>query len=482
LNVTALEALPIDFQKFKETICSLSRLLLQRRLFPQAHPSAEKALGEAFIRMDTLLHRKNSVRLKLHNDKIHYLNFEIDLLETGDNGMHLLRETLRKLSVGEIVIRNGVSKEEISCFVGILEKSSRGESAQALQEDWYQISHIAVRNAADGESEDPKAKADAQGAESPKKMTHGSWNRCDKSMRKAVSDILLRLEKIRSSDGRSASRKVLELFDSVGGNTAIVLLLKSLREYDSYTFLHSVNVAVISTAVSRKLGWDEDETEMIGIAAMLHDIGKLYVPREILSKRGRLSPAEWIAVKQHPVDGERILREEGIGGLCRAVAYEHHMRFDLTGYPTPKPGHEVIGASHIVRIADSYDALTTQRPYRKQLNPYEAIKIMFKMRGTEFHPEYLDVFMRVLGNIPIGSVIELDTGETVIVVEPGGRSGDLPRVRVLKDANGVEVDEEIIIDLNETDPNTGRNKRHIIDVSAAAVRDVQVGRYLLGRS
>ena len=121
-----------------------------------------------------------------------------------------------------------------------------------------------------------------------------------------------------------------------------------------------------------------------------------------------------------------------------------------------------------------------EQPDRTEALIHKAYQRTRKKRIV-LHPEYLDVFMRVLGNIPIGSVIELDSGETVIVVEPGGSDGDLPRVRVLKDAYGREVDEEIILDLNEVDSNTGRHKRHILDVSEAAVRDIHVGRYLMER-
>jgi putative nucleotidyltransferase with HDIG domain len=284
---------------------------------------------------------------------------------------------------------------------------------------------------------------------------------------------------LQSLDGNPARRKVLEIFENAGKDTPVVLLLRSLKDYDQYTFFHSVNVAVISAAIGRKLGLDDDEVEAIGLSALLHDIGKLYVPKTILFKGGRLSPAEWIVVKKHPIDGERILREERIGGISRAVAYEHHMRFDRKGYPTPKSDHEIAMASHIVRIADTYDALTTKRPYRKQLNPYEAIKVMEKTKGAEFHPEYLDVFMRVLGNIPIGSVLQLETGETVIVVDAEGNGNELPRVRVLRDERGREVEEEIIFDLNEIDPRTSTYKRRILDVKDSAIRDIDVGSYLV---
>ncbi len=483
MNVTVLEALPIDFQRFKEVICSFSRLLLQRRLFPETHPSAEKALSEAFLRAESLLTNKSSVTLKIEDGKIYYLNFEIDIVETKDNAIHLLRETLKKLQIGEITIINGVSKKEISAFAESLDKSAKVASSGSAGDEWFRIEHIMIRGvkSQSTDSKEPDGMEDEKKQKAVHKVSHGNSRKYDKNMRRLVTDILSRLEKIRSMEGHSAGKRVLELFDAVGSNTSIVLLLKSLREYDSYTFLHSVNVAVIATALGKKLDLDEEEIDVIGTSGLLHDIGKLYVPRDILLKRGKLSPAEWIEVKQHPVDGERILREEAVDPRCRAVAYEHHMRYDRTGYPVPKPGHEISRASHIIRIADSYDALTTKRPYRKQLNPYEAIKLMIKTRGTEFHPEYLDEFMRVLGNIPLGSVLDLDTGERVIVVE-AGRGGDLlPRVRVLTDANGDEVEEDIILDLNEIDTRTSALKYHILDVSEHAVRDVQVGRYILER-
>lgn len=481
MNVTVLEALPIDFQKFKEVICSLSRLLLQRRLFPETHPSAEKALSNAYLRAETLLTNKSSVTMTIEENKIYYLNFEIDILETKDNAVYLFRETLKKLQIGEIIITNGISKKEISTFVEILEKLSKGGASVSEGDEWSKIEHIMIKGLKNEQSvkKDTSSLAEEREKKGKVKEAEGKWGRCDKNVRMLVSDILTRLDKIRTMEGRSSSLRVIELFDSVGRNTAIVLLLKSLREYDRYTFMHSVNVAVIAMALGRKLDLDEEEIDAIGTSGLLHDIGKLYVPRETLLKRSRLSPAEWIAVKQHPVDGERILREEGVDPYCRAVAYEHHMRFDRTGYPACKSGHEISLASHIIRIADSYDALTTKRPYRKQLNPYEAIKLMIKTRSTEFHPECLDIFMRVLGNIPLGSVLDLDTGERVIVIESGLDAGILPRVRVLKDANGDEVEEEIILDLNEVDPRTSEFKRRILDVSDNAVRDVKVGRYLL---
>jgi HD-GYP domain-containing protein (c-di-GMP phosphodiesterase class II) len=203
------------------------------------------------------------------------------------------------------------------------------------------------------------------------------------------------------------------------------------------------------------------------------------VPKSIIHKAGRLTPSEWIVVKKHSVDGEKILREEGVDPICSRVAFEHHMRYDMRGYPTPKKGYKPHKSSHIIRIADSYDALTTKRPYRKQMGPYGAIKMMYKSRGAEFHPQILDVFYNVLGNVPIGSVLKLNTGETVLVIDIDKKQGMLPRVRVLKDEKGKDVESGRIIDLNEKGSDGKTPLREIVEIVDQHVRDVNVGSYLV---
>ncbi|MCX5752229.1 MAG: HD domain-containing protein [Candidatus Krumholzibacteria bacterium] len=297
-------------------------------------------------------------------------------------------------------------------------------------------------------------------------------------MGKVVQGVLDKLEKIQSKDGTRARAKIIEVIEREGGGTATILLLNSLKEYDDYTFTHSVNVAVISAAIARNLGLGEEFVDTVAHAALLHDIGKLYVPRDIIHKAGRLTPSEWQTMKRHPVDGERILREERLDLVSRRVAFEHHMRHDLRGYPVPKEGFEVHKASEIIRIADSYDALTTKRPYRRQINPYQAVKLMEKGSSSEFRKDYFLAFMRVLGNIPIGSVLRLTSGETALVIGMGAGSGDLPRVRVLMDASGNEASGEIIIDLNELDPATNRPRRRIANILDQAVCDVDIGQYI----
>ena len=473
-----LEALPFEFQQFREVVFSLARLVLQSRIFPARHPSVERSLGEAFMRLDAALQRKSAVKLLFTNGVMYWLNFELDLTDGCDKAMHLFREILARQSIGEIEFMKGVTKDDIACFAALL---ATGGSRADLGALGAHMENIRVRHGIAPRESGPETAREAAdgGAGAPGRGKSESPVDGDSKMGKVVRGILEKLEKIQSREGTRAGARIIEVVEREGGNTATILLLNSLKEYDDYTFTHSVNVAVISAAIAKILSFTEEFVNAIAHAALLHDIGKLYVKREIIHKCGRLTPPEWQAVKRHPVDGERILREERLDLVTRRVAYEHHMRHDLTGYPTPKKGFEVHKASEIVRIADSYDALTTRRPYRKQVNPYDAIKLMVKGSGSEFRKDYFEAFLRVLGNVPIGSVLKLNTGETVLVVDIIEGTGDLPRVRVLTDASGKPVNDEIIIDLNERDPATNRPTRQIVLIVDQAVRDVEIGQYIV---
>jgi putative nucleotidyltransferase with HDIG domain len=474
-----LEALPHEFQQFREVVEALSKLVLQSRLFPARHPSVERALGSAFIHLDAALQGKKSVRLVFASGVICLLNFELDMTDTQDKAMHLFREALARHSIGEIEFMNGVTKDEIAAFAGLL-AGSGANLAGNLASLGGRIEKICVRHGKraeePAEADDPEsAPREPAGGPAPRSGGAGGGG----AMGKVVQGVLDKLEKIQSKDGTSARAKIIEVIEREGGGTATILFLNSLREYDDYTFTHSVNVAVISAAIARNIGLGEDFVDTVAHAALLHDIGKLYVPRAIIHKAGKLTPSEWQIMKRHPVDGERILREERFDLVARRVAFEHHMRHDLGGYPAAKEGFEVHKASEIVRIADSYDALTTKRPYRRQINPYQAIKLMEKGNGSEFRKDYFLAFMRVLGNIPIGSMLQLNTGETALVIGMSGGSGDLPCVRVLTDQSGEEVKGEIVFDLNELDPATNKPKRRIASILDQAVRDVDIGQYIM---
>jgi putative nucleotidyltransferase with HDIG domain len=474
-----LEALPTEYKKFKEFIALFSKLVFQCRLFPSGHPSIAAMLEEAHRHITNFLQQKKSIELKLISDRVCHLNFEMDLVKTDSGPMHLLRETLRKLSVGEIEIQHGVLKDELLALAELLVVASKDDRSADISSIWSRIRMIRVSHGRSIMSQNlPERNPLTEKADERKLVRRPNTARRESAMYRIVEGVLQNLEKITSAQGRQASKKILELVENENQSGSSILLLNSLRSYDDYTFSHSVNVAVVAAAIAKQSNCSESEIDEITLAGLMHDIGKVYVPRNIIHKTSKLTPREWQYMKMHPIDGEKILREEGVNDTARRVAYEHHIRYDFRGYPSVKDGYRMLEASHIVRIADSYDALTTRRPYRKQISPYEAIKLMVTLRGEEFHPHYLDIFLYVLGNIPIGSVLRLTTGEMVLVVDVDNKRGDLPRVRVLKNAEGRAMKEEIIYDLNVMEAKLGAERSIIADIIDNPVRDVDVGKYI----
>lgn len=478
---SAIETLPSLHLKLRDFLGAIARLLMQRNLFPATHPSVGKALDRSIAALGDLTGGERPATFRRSGSRLCHLNFEVDTAEGGGNEMHMLRKALETLAVDEIEFGPRTENGELLAFVEIASAAMRRDKSFDLSAAWMRISNIRIRRlpvSAAPEAEDPEPCV-----RSTERVRTIARNR-DPAEDAAgisglISGVLRNLRKIDSLEGTSAGRAVLELIEREGRNNTMVLLLRSLKEYDEYTFDHSVNVATISTAIARRLGYGEEEAGSVGMAALMHDMGKIYVPRGIIHKSGRLTPKEWLYVKRHPIDGERILREEGADYLIRRVAYEHHMRYDRKGYPMPRDNEQCLEVSHIVRIADSYDALTTRRTYRTQISPFEAVRLMERGRGSEFHPGYFDVFLQVLGNIPIGSVLVLQGGEKVLVVEVGSK-GRLPRVRLLSDAHGREPSEEVILDLEAVDPRTGEPRHRIAGVVENPVRDVDVRRYLVG--
>ncbi len=280
-------------------------------------------------------------------------------------------------------------------------------------------------------------------------------------------DVMRDLERaIRTNQTIGAGRVrgvVRSLVDNVLNNRYAMLELTGLKNYDEYTFYHSVNVAILSLALGSSILPDGRFLSSLGVGALLHDIGKLTVDLEILNKPGALSADEWAAVRMHPVYGAQTAAE--IPALDRAaivVILEHHMRYDLTGYPqavTPRRQHI---ASRIVAVADAYDAMTSRRSYSAARMQDEAMELLAKNAGTALDPDLLPVFVGVMGVYPPRSAVMLTSGEIAVVLGPSVADPLLPRVRVLSDGEGNSLDPHDV-DLSDTDAAGGRSIARCLD-------------------
>jgi len=197
---------------------------------------------------------------------------------------------------------------------------------------------------------------------------------------------------------------VMEVLAVIGSLSAtmhaerrLLLPLLTIKEFDQYTLTHSCNVAMLAMGLSEQLGLDSVAVRGFGVAGMLHDIGKICIPHDLLVKPGRYTDAEREQIRAHPVEGARIiLSRPGGSDLAAVVAYEHHMYLDGGGYPSPASPRASHYASRITHICDVYDALCTERPYRKAWEPDEALKYIEQQSGTELDPTVARTFTEMI--------------------------------------------------------------------------------------
>lgn len=221
-------------------------------------------------------------------------------------------------------------------------------------------------------------------------------------------------------EGEIKAEKVHEtvgkMVDSIFRNQDALTSLSRLKSFDNYTFTHSVNVSILAIAIGRHAGVKKESLHDLGVGAILHDIGKMLVPETILNKPGALTDAEFAEMKKHTAFAADILADtQDISDTSRRVAMEHHEKFDGSGYHSKLSGKDINYFARIAAVADVYDAMTSNRVYTKGMPPEEALKKIYLSRGAHFDPEFVDRLIKCLGVYPIGTLVELNTGELAII-------------------------------------------------------------------
>jgi HD-GYP domain-containing protein (c-di-GMP phosphodiesterase class II) len=242
-----------------------------------------------------------------------------------------------------------------------------------------------------------------------------------------------------------------------------------LRDYDEYTFTHSVNVCIISVIIGQKLGLAKTQLYELGLGALFHDIGKQRIDPGIVNKTSGLNDDEWAEMQRHPTEG--LLALFGMRGLAEVpyramlMAYEHHMRVDLTGYPRNIRERRPTLFSRIVATADGFDAATSRRSYQQQ--PWTADEVLREMRDNPrrgYDPLLVKALINVTGVFPVGTVAILDTHELAVVTarNPDPTRVHQPVVKIIAGSNGVMLAEPFTADLAELDPATDRPRRTVV--------------------
>jgi putative nucleotidyltransferase with HDIG domain len=262
------------------------------------------------------------------------------------------------------------------------------------------------------------------------------------------------------------------LAQAVAGNRTALLALTALKNYDNYTFTHMVNVSILSMAQAQTLGIDGALLREIGVAALMHDVGKVRTPLEILNKPDALTREEFAIIQQHPVDGAAILRRTtDIPPLAAHVAFEHHLRLDGSGYPSGVSRPTLNLASQLCMIADVYDAMRSQRKYQ-QAFPTERILVVLNaaVHQARFDRHLVRRFVQLLGAYPPGNLVRLNTGEVGVVIRVHASDPYRPRVRVLFARDGAQCEPPNVVDLWEADPRAPTASTIVAPVDPATLQ------------
>ncbi|MCT4620849.1 MAG: HD-GYP domain-containing protein [Marinisporobacter sp.] len=252
----------------------------------------------------------------------------------------------------------------------------------------------------------------------------------------------------RSIETKEIFNAVSNILDDLLGNKDIMLNLSDIKAADDYTFGHSVNVCVLSLVTGIAMGYNRERLEKLGVGAVLHDIGKIAIPIDILNKPGKLTDTEYKIIQEHPRLGYEIVKKHpSISSLSAMVVLTHHERYDGTGYPLGKKGEEIYEFSRIVAIADVYDALTSDRVYKKKALPHEAIEYLIAMGNNQFDGDIVKKFIQHVAPYPVGTIVRLSTGVQGIVVAVDKNCPNRPKVRCFWNKQGDTYLNEVEVNL-----------------------------------
>jgi len=260
-----------------------------------------------------------------------------------------------------------------------------------------------------------------------------------------MDEVMRAIEQRRPIQLPKAHRLTQQMADIIRTDETILVGLASIKDYDEYTFAHSVNVSVLSMLLADRMGLHKNDIAQIGVAALFHDVGKTHIPQSILNKPETLTPGEWKVMERHPLLGViELSRVRSLRAIADPlfVSLQHHLLYNGEGYPLKSGTWELHPYIHLITIADIFDAMTTPRVYRKStMTPDRALRFIVRNSSEMFDPLVAKVFIKAMGVYPVGTVVELDTGDKAVVVRqnPHTRLMHRPAV-VLLNSDGAHGD------------------------------------------
>jgi HD-GYP domain-containing protein (c-di-GMP phosphodiesterase class II) len=448
------------------------------KLYPLENTAVQNALEDLDSVVHRLLDLEGELEIRMAGDFIFVnatrLRVELDNYASFS---HILA-MFRAFDIGALRIRPGIEKREWQVFLSVLLRlADRGTGEEPLEELHDRLEEAKVANL---ELERPLPEGG-----STEQSRHAAKQVYAQGVA-VTKDVIGSVRMGRTARLKRVKRAVQLVVDQVLNNETSMVGLTAIRDYDEYTFTHSMNVCIISVALGKKLGLSKVQLCDLGMTALLHDVGKARVPTAILNKAGKLDEDEWKVIQSHPWFGALTLFSmrayEEIPYRSILVAHEHHMKMDLTGYPKVVRPRTLGIFSRIVSVADAFDAATTRRVYQTvPVEPDEVLREMWENPKRGQDKVLVKALINLVGVYPIGTCIILDTFEVAVVAGASVDRQQLnrPIVRIALDAEGGPVPlPGIEVNLSEKD-ESGAYRRSIVKVTNPDRFGITVGDYFV---
>ncbi len=475
------EAMDTGLMKLGSNLITKFHVLIRiSQIYDSKNVALNQFLQEALHAINTFIQREGPFAIKIVGNDIFLNEQRLRYTVEGFNSFKFVLTQWKKRFIGEVHFKQPLDEEGLREFIYILMSLEEGreDNADRFNEKLRErhLSSIEVGPLEVSEREEGVYRVqDEDIREIGKKVffeTIGTFK-----------EVVNHIKGKQHADVRKLKRLVRKAVHLVMEDESILLGMATIKNYDEYTFNHSVNVAIYSLAMGRRLGFSRNVLSELGITAMLHDIGKSKIPLEILNKPAGLNDEEWGLMKKHPLMGvEIVLNLKQLGEVNPRMVigiFDHHLKNDLSGYPRLFRKKEVSLFGRIIQIADAYDAMTTPRIYKKvPYTPEQALAIMLKGRDVHFDSILLKMFIGLVGIYPIGSLVLLDTHELGIVVKPNTDPQWLDRPQVIlveRDERGRGKKE--LVDLTER--NGGGFKRSILKTLDPNKYHIDIAKYFL---
>ena len=423
----------------------LAAALRGAQLYSPSHPLVQRALDNLNESLTQLLTDQPSIAVGVIGNEI--IVGDLPIPKAAESMGEMIRR-LKSLGIERIAFERGVTADELQTLALTIAHPERkpGEAAPGVEPAdalaaFNSLPHIRVGRI---QTEEKKEETTADVA-AIRRLYSDATNLASSVWDMAKSE--------GTPDPKAARALVDSLAQAVAANRTALIALTALKNYDNYTFTHMVNVSVLTMSQARTLGIDGAPLRELGLAALMHDIGKVRTPNEILNKPDKLTDAEFEIMRMHVVDGAEILRRTPeMPAMAPVIAFEHHLRNDGTGYPFGAKRGSLNLGTQLCGISDVYDAMRSQRAYQQAFPSDRILEVLRRNDGHQFDQNLVRRFTQLLGIYPPGNLVRLNDGAIAVVMAVHAPDPFKPRVKVVVTSRGERLESPLEMNLWEALP------------------------------